>query len=195
MMKTVLASNSPRRKELFARICPEFSVCPADADESLPTRIAPADGVRILAERKARAVYDRLIADGGKELVVLGSDTVVAYEGEILGKPKDEEDAFRMLRLLSGRTHEVYTGICFVTAKGKGTDCVRSEVTFRMLTDEEIRAYIATGSPMDKAGAYGVQDGAVVAGYAGSYTNIVGLPVEETEKLYEEVKKNVEIGD
>lgn len=194
-MKVVLASNSPRRKELFARICPQFSVCPADADERLQPGISPAEGVRVLAERKASAVYARLTSQGETDAIVLGSDTVVSLNGAILGKPKDEKEAFDMLRLLSGKTHEVYTGVCFATRKGKRTICVCSEVVFRALTDEEICAYVATGSPMDKAGAYGIQDGAVVREYRGSYTNIVGLPVEETEKLYEEVKKDVEIGD
>lgn len=187
-MKVILASNSPRRRELFARICPEFSVLPADVDESLAPGILPADGVLILAERKAQAVYDKL-RTSGEEGIVLGSDTVVALGERILGKPKDEKEAFDMLRSLSGKTHEVFTGVCFVSRAGVKKTCVCSKVRFKALTDAQISAYIATGSPMDKAGAYGIQDGAAVLDYTGSYTNIVGLPLDETEKLYKEVKE------
>ena len=189
---TILASNSPRRKELFRRICPDFSVLPADADERLPAGMPPREACALLAERKARATYEKALAAGmgqGKRLIVLGADTVVALDGEILGKPKGEEDAKATLRRLSGKTHEVYTGVCFLTAEGARTETERSTVTVKALTEKEIDDYVATGSPLDKAGAYGIQDGAVVEKYEGSFTNVVGLPVEITQRMYEEVKK------
>lgn len=195
-MYVILASNSPRRRELLQKICPVFAVRSADADEGIGRSVPPGEAVKRLALRKAESVFKTArnagMATTGEPLVVLGADTVVCLDGAILGKPKDEEDAARILRLLSGRTHEVYTGVCCMTERGARLCAARSEVIFRTLTDEEIAAYIATGSPMDKAGAYGIQDGAVVAGYTGSYTNIVGLPLELTAKLLQEVKRDVE---
>jgi septum formation protein len=189
--KLVLASSSPRRRELLAKICSDFEICPADADERLPKELAPCYGATLLAKRKATAVYTRY-ALYGEEAVVLGADTVVAFDGRILGKPKDQADAKRTLRLLSGRTHEVFTGLCVVWKGGIRTASDRSLVTFRDLTDEQIDDYVASGSPMDKAGSYGIQDGVVVEGFSGSYSNIVGLPVELTEKILKEVMENVE---
>lgn len=194
-MQVILASNSPRRKELFAQICPSFITLPAGVDESVPDGTFPRDTVKILARRKAESVYKQAInagmAPSNESVIVLGSDTVVAYENNVLGKPKDEKEAFDMLKTLSGKTHRVYTGVCFFTKDGARVDADVSEVTFYDLNDESIRAYVATGSPMDKAGGYGIQDGGLVKNYTGSYTNIVGLPVELTEKIYEEVVKNV----
>ncbi len=196
IMYVILASGSPRRRELFSRVCPSFAVLPAEADESLQEGTPPDAAVKILARRKAERSFERAVKTGmvpaGEALVVLGSDTVVALGNEILGKPKDAADAGRILRLLSGRTHAVYTGVCFLTERGARVAAERSAVTFRKLTAAEIDAYIATGSPMDKAGAYGIQDGAVVEGYTGSYTNIVGLPLELTAKMFEEVRQDVE---
>ncbi|MBQ9081125.1 MAG: septum formation protein Maf [Clostridia bacterium] len=191
-MKVILASNSPRRKELFSKICPSFVTFPAGVDESVPQGTSPCDTVKILSRRKAEYVFERALSTHEPKeepLVVLGSDTVVACDGIILGKPKDEKEAFKMLKALSGRTHFVYTGVCFVNQKGVYVEADVSEVAFHALTDEEIYDYIATGSPMDKAGAYGIQDGNLVKGYKGSYTNIVGLPLELTEKMYNEVVK------
>ena len=193
MIKLVLASNSPRRRELLGKIAPDFETCPADVDESLPAGVSPCEGVKILARRKAEFVYNKLSEGGMPEnnrLVVLGSDTVVAYENRIFGKPKDERDAYRILRFLSDKTHCVYTGVCFFDRNGAKvrTDC--SRVTFYPLRDEDIYAYIAGGSPMDKAGAYGIQDGFPVKSYEGSYTNIVGLPLELTGEMYREILNN-----
>lgn len=191
MMKVVLASASPRRRELFKQICPVFSVIPADVDESLPSHVHPREAVVLLAKRKARAVFNRVASDmdisDRENLVVLGADTVVALGKGILGKPKDRGEACRMLRSLSGREHSVYTGICFWTTWKTWAAADESMVMFNSLTDEQIREYVAGGSPMDKAGAYGIQDGVAVSGYAGSYSNIVGLPLELTEKMYGEV--------
>ena len=113
----------------------------------------------------------------------------MALDGEILGKPKGAEDAKATLRRLSGKTHEVYTGVCFIGAEGVRTETERSLVTMKALTQKEIDDYVATGSPLDKAGAYGIQDGAVVEKYEGSYTNVVGLPLGITQRMYEEVRK------
>lgn len=191
MLKVVLASASPRRRELFRQICPVFSVLPADVDESLPPHVHPREAVVLLAKRKAQTVFDRVIygmgISDGERLIVLGADTVVALGMEILGKPKDSGEACRMLRMLSGREHSVYTGVCFWTSGKAWADAEESRVMFNCLTDEQISDYVAGGSPMDKAGAYGIQDGVAVAGYTGSYSNIVGLPVELTEKMYGEV--------
>lgn len=189
--KLILASASPRRRELLSKICADFEVCSADVDERLPADIAPCEGVKRLAKRKANAVFTRY-ALYGEDAVVLGADTVVAYGGKILGKPKSEAEAKEMLRMLSGRAHEVFTGVCVVWRDGIRTESDRSLVTFRPLKDEQIDDYVASGSPMDKAGAYGIQDGVAVEGFSGSYSNIVGLPVELTEKILKEVMENVE---
>ena len=194
-MQVILASNSPRRKELFSKICPSFITAPANVNEDVEEGVSPLQTVKILARRKAEHAFQTALnagMGGGKPLIVLGSDTVVAYNGAILGKPRDEEEAAAMLTVLSGNTHTVYTGVCFVTQTGVWCEADASEVQFHALTDKQIADYIATGSPMDKAGAYGIQDGGLVKGYTGSYTNIVGLPLELTEKMYKEVIKNVE---
>ena len=195
-IKWVLASNSPRRRALFSKICPRFAVIPADVNEQIPAGTPPEAAVKLLARRKAEAVLQHLkkekVEGENSPVVVLGSDTVVAYDGKILGKPKDEKEAFETLKLLSGNTHCVYTGVCFASEGYENTQAACSFVTFRNLTDGEIYEYIATGSPLDKAGAYGIQDGKVVKSFRGDYDYIVGLPSELTEKMYEEVKKYVE---
>lgn len=185
MLQVILASNSPRRKELLAEICPTFQTIPSDVDESVPSDMPPAKVVQTLAARKAKAVFDSL--DGKENYIVIGSDTVVAYDGKILGKPATPAEAKKMLTLLSGNTHNVFTGVCIYSKCGAHTSYDRSDVTFNTLTEMQIDEYVATGSPMDKAGAYGIQDGGLVKRYEGSYTNIVGLPVELTKKMYNEV--------
>ena len=175
----ILASNSARRKDILKEIIAEFTVIPSDADESVDKDIPVGETVKLLALKKAKAVYETHKSD-----VVIGADTVVYFNGEIFGKPKDERDAKRMLRALSGNTHEVYTG--FAVVDGSGTDCefVRTEVTFNDLSDEKITEYVNTGIPMDKAGAYGIQSGYdIVKSYSGSYTNIVGLPKERLTEV------------
>ena len=121
------------------------------------------------------------------DAAVLGADTVVAFGGEILGKPKDEADAFGMLRFLSGKTHSVYTGVCLVTPEGERSGVEETFVTFRPLSDEEILSYIKTGSPFDKAGAYGIQDSGFAAAFRGSYSNVVGLPLERVREYVKEL--------
>ena len=186
----ILASASPRRKELLAEILPEFEIIPSLADESVVGTPAPKEFVEILAERKAREVASRTENEGK---IVLGADTVVAYGNEILGKPKDEEDAFRMLKMLSGKKHEVYTGVCIcVCQNGQARHIVQADKTdvyFNELSNAWIWKYIRGGSPMDKAGAYGIQDGGLVAKIEGSYSNVVGLPIELCEKMIKDFKQ------
>ena len=174
MNKFILASASPRRKELLETAGYQFDIIPSCCEEIVPAGLTPKDTVEGLAYQKALDVY----ADH-PDSVVLGADTVVCFDGKILGKPESEEDAVRMLTMLSGQTHEVRTGIALL---GKGIEFVSSEaamVTFFQLSEEQIRNYVATGEPMDKAGAYGIQGkGAVlVRSVLGDYFNVVGLPI------------------
>ena len=177
----ILASASPRRTELMALAGIEFSVVPADIDEQVLPGEQPAEHVMRLSREKADAVAGT--TDGR---FFIGADTVVVLEDRIMGKPADEAEAFRMLSALSGRDHEVITGFS-VFDKVSGihlSRCVHTEVTFKELSEGEIRAYIASGCPMDKAGAYAIQGGAVhfIRSICGSYTNVIGLPMTE---LYE----------
>ena len=176
----ILASGSPRRRELLARMGYSFEICTPDVDEHVTGRAR--DIVRTLAERKARAAsahYD----DG----VIIASDTLVSLDGAPLGKPAGEREAHEMLSALSGREHEVFTGVCVLDAKTGSTETrtVRTGVTFRDITPGEIDAYIATGEPMDKAGAYAIQGGAApfVQALDGEFENVVGFPVEEVREM------------
>lgn len=189
-MEWILASASPRRRELLAELIERFEIIPARGEERADGTLPPAKLVQALAERKATEVA-ALPAAKGK--AVLGADTVVALSGEVLGKPRDEEDAARMLRALSGRTHEVFTGVCILYPKGgrteKRTAAACTKVRFLPLSEEKIAAYVATGSPMDKAGAYGIQDGDLVEGIDGSFSNVVGLPLELCKELIDRIEK------
>lgn len=181
MAELVLASGSPRRKELLETAGLEFAVIVADVEEIIPENAAPQEVVKSLALQKAQAV-----AKYNPDKTVIGADTVVVCNGKILGKPKNEEDAFNMLRALSGRRHSVCTGVALINADKTINFCETTEVEFHPLTDEEIRAYIKTGEPMDKAGAYGIQGkGCVlVKKIDGDYFNVVGLPVS---RVYREL--------
>jgi septum formation protein len=177
----VLASASPRRRALLARICPDFAVTPSAVDETLPP-LPPAAAAVQLALAKARAV-----AVSAPDALVLGADTIVVIEGEILGKPASSADAIAMLRRLRGRSHEVITGVAVVRAcdRREVTASVRTRVAMLAYSDTEIDRYVATGEPLDKAGAYAVQEhgAALVAGVEGCYTNVVGLPLSTTRRL------------
>ena len=177
----ILASASPRRQELLRQIGCEFRVVVSDADELSGDGIPPD---RLAAENARRKAED-VAAKAGGNAPVLGADTVVAVDEKILGKPKDAADAARMLRLLSGRQHFVYTGIALAYRGEVYTDAVRTAVWVGKLSDEEITAYIATGEPMDKAGAYAVQGIAAkfIPRVDGSFSNVVGLPLYAVREL------------
>ena len=185
-MRLVLASASPRRRALLAGLGLAFAVVPSDVDETLPADLPPDRGATELARRKARAVAARL-AGTGAPAVVLAADTLVVLDGQPFGKPTSRMDARRMLRALRGRTHEVVTGLAVVeTATGHETvETVVSRVHMREFDDAELEAYLLSGEPDDKAGAYAVQGvgGRLVARVEGSYTNVVGLPVRVTARL------------
>ena len=172
----VLASASPRRRELMNMLAfGSFTVCPAVGPEKMPEHASPEETVRSLAAQMAEEVASSCDPDA----LIIAADTVVVCDGRVLGKPRDEEDAFHMLRLLSGRWHEVYTGLCLRDKDGCVTEAERTAVRFRTLSDGEIRRYIQTGEPMDKAGAYGIQGKAAlfVEAIEGDYYNVVGLPL------------------
>ena len=172
-MNLILASQSPRRRELLGLTGLDFIVRVADIDETMDPEKAPFDEVARVSRLKAEAVARK------PEDVVIAADTIVVCEGKVLGKPRDEEDAFRILSLLSGRHHEVMTGMTVVRGDEVITHTEVTKIHFRELHPDEIRAYIASGEPMDKAGAYGIQGGAALFAdqMEGDYYNVMGLPV------------------
>lgn len=182
--KVILASNSPRRKELLAGLGVDYEVRTLpDVDESYPETLKGADIPLYIAKEKADAYLD-MMQPG--ELMIT-ADTIVWLDGKVLGKPADREDALRMLREMSGRTHEVFTGVCITTTEWQHSFTAQTEVRFASLSEEEINYYVDQFKPMDKAGAYGVQEwiGFIgVENISGSYYNIMGLPVQ---RLYKEL--------
>ena len=172
-MNLILASQSPRRRELLGLTGLDFIVRVADIDETMDPEKAPFDEGARVSRRKAEAVARK------PEDVVIAADTIVVCEGKVLGKPRDEEDAFRILTLLAGRHHEVMTGLTVVRGGEVITHTEVTRIRFRDLHPEEIRAYIASGEPMDKAGAYGIQGGAALFAdvMVGDYYIVMGLPV------------------
>jgi len=182
----VLASKSPRRQELLKGIGVDFSVLTKDVDENYPSRLPLVDVAPYLSLKKAKAFENQELPEN---FMVITADTVVIAENEILGKPKDREDAFRMLKLLSGKTHRVVTGVTVHTIESSKTFSVTSKVMFDELDNQEIEYYVDNYKPYDKAGAYGIQEwiGYIgVSGVEGSYFNVMGLP---THKLYTVLKK------
>lgn len=177
MPRLILASTSPRRRELLGLLGLPFEVIDSNYDESLilPDGMAPADYVTKLARGKASEVAGRLDADA----LVIGADTTVVLEGQFLNKPVGPDDAASMLRRLSGRIHEVHTGLCLIQGQTLLTDSAVTEVTFATLSDAVIASYVATGEPLDKAGAYGIQGKALsfIPSIHGDYFNVVGLPL------------------
>lgn len=190
----ILASASPRRRELLAQIGLQFKVIPSNASEETKST-DPAGMVQELSLLKASEVFERLSDKEREKSIVIGADTVVALKGQILGKPEDEKDAVRMLSLLQGRTHQVHTGVTLMWQECRGEDLTprsltfseESHVTMYPMSNKEIEGYAATGEPMDKAGAYGIQG--ICAKWLrkieGDYYNVVGLPVG---RLYQELK-------
>jgi septum formation protein maf len=184
MKKIVLSSNSPRRKELLGELGIDFEVRVIEGiDETYPKELSVEEVPQYIAREKARVYIV------GKDEVLLTADTVVVLGNEIMGKPHDEADAMRMLRQLSGKTHQVITGVCLTTNDKQVTFADVTDVRFAELTDEEIKYYVDNFCPLDKAGAYGIQEWiglAGVTGIKGSYFNVVGLPVH---RVYAELKK------
>ena len=187
MKNIILASASPRRRELLDMVGIPFSVCPSQGEEQIRGS-SPKEVVEELCEQKAREVF--LKTSG--EVLVIGADTVVAAEGNILGKPKNRKEAIQMLKKLQGASHEVYTGVTMLSRDENGeqqkTFHVMTAVEFYRMSEEEIESYVDTGEPMDKAGAYGIQGkaGIFVKEIRGDYNNVVGLPVA---RLYQELKQ------
>lgn len=184
-VKIILASNSPRRKELLEQIgLTEFKVSAPNVDETVEDGLSPAQMVEELSRRKANAAAWK----ANPNALIIAADTVVAVDGQVLGKPRSEAGAFDMLRALSGREHQVYTGVTVLQGGRAATEHEKTAVTFRELSDGEIWGYIATGEPMDKAGAYGIQGiGALlVSGIRGDYSNVVGLPVFRLGRMLKE---------
>ncbi len=184
-MKLLLASQSPRRKELLSSLGFEFEVVKIDCEELLPEHIKIKDAAAYLSELKAEAF--RSLAAGE---VLLTADTVVAIDGQILGKPKDEADAQNMLRNLSGRTHQVYTGITIKTADQTFTETDVADVTFDEISEDEIQYYIQNYKPFDKAGSYGIQEWlgmAKIKSLTGSFYTIMGLPTHLVYKILKEI--------
>ena len=190
-MKLILASGSPRRRELMEMLCPEnLEIVPAVGEEAADPALPPDELVKALSRAKAAEVRSRCAAPAD---AVIGADTVVALDGAVLGKPRDKADARRMLRALSGRTHTVYTGVTVLRGAQSLSHAERTEVRFRALSDEEIERYIATGEPMDKAGAYGAQGYAslFVEHLDGDFFNVMGLPLCALGKLLKQLGVNL----
>ena len=193
MYKLILASASPRRKELLEQVGAEFEIIPARGEEII-TGSRPEEVVVELSVQKAEEVAGRIEEE---DVVILGADTVVVFGGMILGKPKDEADAKRILEMISGNTHSVYTGVTWIVRKDGKSEChsfyEETKVTMYPMTKQQILSYIRTGEPMDKAGAYGIQGkGAVyIEKIQGDYNNVVGLPVAKI--LWRMRKSGIEI--
>lgn len=184
-MHILLGSKSPRRRELLGGLGIPFDVVDIDADESFPATLSGGDIPLYISRVKADAYRRQLTNDD----LLITADTIVWVDGQQLGKPKDEADACRMIRLLSGKTHQVFTGVTLTTSSQQSSFVSRTDVTFRCLTEEEITHYVKQYAPLDKAGAYGIQEwiGYIgCTGLQGSYFNVVGLP---TEALYEALKR------
>ncbi len=184
--KIILASNSPRRKELLAGLDIDFEVrVVKDIDESYPEELPTRDIAEYISKKKA-AAYQKMIAD---DELVITADTIVVLDHEVMGKPKDNEDASRMLHELSGKTHQVITGVTLTTTRRQMSFSVETDVTFKRLTDDEVNYYVDHYKPYDKAGAYGIQEwiGYIgVTALRGSYFNVMGLPVQ---RIYEALKQ------
>ena len=195
-MRIILASKSPRRKELLSLITPDFEIMSEDVDErGIEERVlkgggTPVDVQKELARAKAAAVYEKLSASDRDNCVVIGSDTSVVCGGKILGKPEDKDDARRMLRMLSGRTHEVISGVCVLSSEKEEVFVEITKVRFGDLDqyqEQLIERYINTDDPYDKAGAYGIQQGGalLVETVEGDYFSVVGLPVRKLSQVLE----------
>lgn len=178
--KIILASGSPRRRELMDREGFEFTVITSKAEENYDPSLPPQEIAQSLAKLKAQAVASALPAQDLEDSIVIGADTIVALDGVIYGKPADASDACRMLRELSGKTHQVITGVCIICNKDAQAFAQSTNVNFKELSGIEIQEYVASGEPLDKAGAYGIQGlgGKLVDSIDGDFDNVVGLPIK-----------------
>lgn len=185
-MNVILASQSPRRRELMGLLRIPFTVRAADIDETMDPNADPAEEVARVSRLKAEA------ATQSPEETVIAADTIVVCGGKLLGKPRDEADAFRTLQMLSGRAHQVMTGLTVRRGDSIRTHTEITDVYFRPLSEQEIRDYIRTNDPMDKAGSYGIQSGAAVfvEKLVGDYYNVVGLPVCRLYQILKELEEN-----
>lgn len=184
-MRIVLASASPRRREILGKLGIEFEIIPSNAEE-ITDRSEPSEIVKELAKLKAWDVFRSLSASSGEETVVIGSDTVVDHKGHIMGKPKTEQEAFEMIKSYAGDVHQVHTGVCIIINGNREYNfSVSSSVYVVEMTDEEIRSYVASGEPMDKAGGYAIQGlfAPFISRIEGDYYNIVGFPVSEVYRI------------
>jgi septum formation protein len=183
MKKIILASKSPRRKQILEQIGLGFEVAVSDFDETQIKFKTPQEMVKKLSLEKAK-----IIAQKNPDAIVIGADTDVVLDNEILGKPKSKQDAVRILKLLSGKVHKVVTGFTVISGKKSITKHVTSKVKFKKLSEAEIKAYVATGEPMDKAGGYGIQErgGLFIESIMGDYFNVVGLPIFAVSKALKE---------
>ena len=188
-LTVVLASASPRRTELLEQGNIKHVVMPSHCEEVITSQV-PSQVVEELSVQKAEDVYQQYETKNTGDFLVIGSDTVVAADGTILGKPKDKEQAYQMISMLQGKAHQVYTGVTLLIKKDGKTFHECSDVHVYPMSKEEIREYIATGEPMDKAGAYGIQGafGVYICGIEGDYNTIVGLPLA---RVYQEMKKYI----
>lgn len=175
-MQVVLASNSPRRKELLKEVVQDFIIKIPNIQEDNNFK-RPSAIVKDLAYKKASAINDN-------KNIIIAADTIVYFKGNIIGKPKDKKEAVNILMMLSGQEHYVYTGVCLLYKKSVRIFYEKSTVIFKNLSKEQIKKYVDDFLPLDKAGAYGIQDRQIVKSYKGSYSNIVGFPVEKTKDEY-----------
>ncbi len=191
-MRIILASKSPRRKELLGVFVKNFEVLVSEADEKVESNLSAKENVKNIAMSKAEAVFNKVKSESDEDLIIIGADTIVVVDGEILGKPKDKDDAIRMLNLISGREHEVMTGFCVIIRKdGNVTKFSDTEVSYiyvEKLSDDEIERWLNTGNAWDKTGAYAIQQefGVHIEKIEGDYFSVVGLPIN---KIYDKIKK------
>ena len=201
-MKIILASQSPRRREILKRIGVNFEVMPSQKEEVVTSTI-PYEVVKELSSQKADDIKNKYFEINNKSLedvIIIGADTIVSFEDKILGKPKDKKDAYNMLKLISGNVHQVYTGVSVIYIKANEELDKAKEISFyeetnvyvKALTDKDILEYIETGEPMDKAGSYAIQGifGKYIDKYHGDYDNVVGLPAN---RLVKELKENFDV--
>lgn len=187
-MRIILASNSPRRRELLHQIFDSFDVIKSNFNEEVVDEKNPEELVKVLSSKKAEEVFDK-IESNESELLVIGGDTLVYFDGQVLGKPKDEKDAYNTLKKLQGNKNEVYSAFTVILKKDgkiiKETVLSKSIVTMKAMTDEEIEEYIKTGEPMDKAGSYAVQGigNKFIDNIEGSYNSVVGLDIEKLKEI------------